>query len=730
MLQSLNPQDSDTPEIWAGVECTINRVGNHYFDQLKLLGHDGRYEKDLELFAQLGIKTWRYPILWEKIVGVHARSLDTANWAWADRRLNKLRQLGIRPIIGLLHHGSGPLYTGLMHSTFVQDFASFAAAFAKRYPWVDYYTPVNEPLTTARFAGLYGHWYPHAQNNTMFFKAFSQQMQAITQAMAAIRICNPQAQLVQTEDLGKVYGTQELEYQVEFENSRRWLTYDTLTGRFQPQHPMWEFFSHMGVPYNELDKLRQCVCVPQIIGINHYITSDRYLDPRLDLYPAHPHAGNGRDSYVDIAMVHAIPEYAPIERSSFMVALRETWARYRLPVALTEVHLAGTREAQLRWFWEAWCDSKQAKKEGIDSIAVTAWAALGSIDWDSLVTYKRGHYETGIYDIRSGTPRPTAIANMLYQLTTNNSYDHPVLAAHGWWRKTRELNPIKKSQQPLVITGGNGTLGQNFQRPCLERTISALLLSHNEMDITKRDQVEEVLEQLNPWAVINAAGYVWVDEAERHPDLCYRINTLGPELLAKACCARKIPFVTFSSDLVFDGHTNVPYLESDTVCPLGIYGLSKAEAERRVFAAYPLALVIRTSAFFSPLDEHNFVFKVLRSLVRKMSFRAADDMMVSPTYVPDLVHATLDLLIDAESGLWHVTNAGGTTWAALAKRAAEIAHLDSHLVKECTTDRLGYLAPRPRYSALASERGKLLFPWDKALERYIRDSASVWNSAL
>jgi dTDP-4-dehydrorhamnose reductase len=91
-------------EIWAGVECTVNRVGNEYSDQLELNGHATRLE-DLDLFAELGISAIRYPVLWERTA---PNSLDEPNWLWADVRLHRLKELGIRPIVGLVHHGSGP----------------------------------------------------------------------------------------------------------------------------------------------------------------------------------------------------------------------------------------------------------------------------------------------------------------------------------------------------------------------------------------------------------------------------------------------------------------------------------------------------------------------------------------------------------------------------------------------------------------------------------------------
>ena len=193
------------------------------------------------------------------------------------------------------------------------------------------------------------------------------------------------------------------------------------------------------------------------------------------------------------------------------------------------------------------------------------------------------------------------------------------------------------------------------------------------------------------------------------------------------CAARGIPYVTFSSDLVFDGEKGAPYVEGDAVTPLGAYGRSKAEAERLVLDAYPGALVIRTSAFFGPWDEYNFVTNVLRSLAERKPVTAAEDAVVSPTYVPDLVHMTLDFVIDAEHGLWHLANEGAVSWADLARDAADLAGLPSELVEGRPSASLSLPAIRPLYSVLGSERGQMLPPLGDALSRYVTGRGINWQ---
>jgi dTDP-4-dehydrorhamnose reductase len=247
------------------------------------------------------------------------------------------------------------------------------------------------------------------------------------------------------------------------------------------------------------------------------------------------------------------------------------------------------------------------------------------------------------------------------------------------------------------------------------------LMSRADMDIADPDSVQRVLREASPWAIVNTAGYVRVDEAERDCDRCHRENARGPAVLATACAEGGTRLVTFSSDLVFDGAHARPYVESDRTAPLGVYGVSKAEAEREVLRRLPGALVIRTSAFFGPWDEHNFVTIALRTLAGGLPLRAAGDSVVSPTYVPDLVHATLDLLVDGEGGLWHLANQGAVTWAELGRQGAVLAGLDAALVEECAMADLGFTASRPTYSALGTERGALLPPLEESLQRYVRE---------
>jgi dTDP-4-dehydrorhamnose reductase len=387
-----------------------------------------------------------------------------------------------------------------------------------------------------------------------------------------------------------------------------------------------------------------------------------------------------------------------------------------------------------------WRAAEAARAHGADVRAVTAWATLGTQDWSSLVTRLDGHYEPGLFDVRAATPRPTALAVMTRALAQGTPPSHPVLEAPGWWRRPERIaygepsgewagSEIESELQgaPILVTGARGTLGSAVVRLCAERGLACVGTTRDSLDIADVSSVRRALDFHRPWAVVNAAGFVRVDDAEREPIAARRENVEGAATLAAACAARGVSFVTVSSDLVFDGEgrNGRRYVESDQPAPLGVYGATKAEAEAAVLAAHPDALVIRSAAFFGPWDEWNFVTLALRSLAAGIPFAAADDLVVSPTYVPDLVHAALDLLIDGERGLWHLANQGAVTWAELARRAACMAGVDASLVIECPHHALDLRARRPRFAALSSERAALMPSLDDALRRYAQTRAWV-----
>ena len=495
----------DALELWGGIECTVNRVGDHYHDQTVLSGHDARPE-DLDLFAELGFSAMRYPVLWERTA---PDPVVPPDWTWLDQRLHRLRALGIRPIAGLVHHGSGPRHTNLLDDDFASGLGRYAGLVARRYPWIEEWTPINEPLTTARFSALYGHWYPHRRDERSFWIALLNEVDATRAAMRAIRRINPAARLIQTDDLGHTYATAPLAKQGEFDNMRRWAGWDLLFGRVTQDHPLAPLLDRMGLG-DRIRRIADDPCPPDVVGVNHYLTSDRFLDHRIERYPVHLHGGNGRIAYADTEAVRVLDP--PVD--GLGTALREAWRRYATPLAITEVHNGSTREEQMRWAAGAWDTAAIVRAEGADIHAVTAWSLLGSHGWNTLLTGGTA-YESGVYDLASGLPVPTALA-ALWQGFPTGCRRHSVARESGWWqRPERLLYPPHPSGEAvgaghaadrfgskLLIHDGTGVQGPVFADVCAKRGICHVLEYAAASDPDGTDIVSIEEEAADYWAMV------------------------------------------------------------------------------------------------------------------------------------------------------------------------------------------------------------------------------------
>jgi dTDP-4-dehydrorhamnose reductase len=624
-------EGADLPELWGGVECTVNRVGDRWFDQLARSGHRERLA-DLDRFASLGIRALRVPVLWETV--------RERGWEWATAVLTRLRRLGVRPIVGLVHHGSGPPGTSLLEESFVEGLAAHAREVAERFPFVEDWTPVNEPLTTARFSALYGHWYPHAREDASFTRALLVQTRATRRAMAEIRSVSPGARLVQTEDMGRTTGSHSLREQIDFENERRWLSLDLLCGRVRSGHPLWEWLLASGVDEGALQELAEQPLPPDVVGLNYYVTSDRWLDERPELHPPWSHGGNGERRYADVHTSLGRPSDLLGHRGVLLAA----WNRYRLPVALTEVHQGCHRADQLRWLAEAWRAAVSLRAEGVDVRAVTLWALLGSHDWNCLVVEERGHYESGVFDVRAPEPRPTALAGMARALASTGGWEHPVLAETGWWRGASS----GPDGPPLLIVGGRSALGSAIRQACEERRVACIVQSPAEGDLLSEETVRRAWARHRPWAVVHVPGPDHPEVGPRSGDRLVRTHVHGSEMLARI--ARDVPLVHFSSDQVFSSPGGALHAEGTEVAPRSALGILHLEAERRILAAHLRSLVIRIGPLFGaePGDRPDL----------------DQDTLVTPLFLPDLAETVLDLLLDSTLGVLHLSHGAAVTGRA------------------------------------------------------------------
>lgn len=281
----------------------------------------------------------------------------------------------------------------------------------------------------------------------------------------------------------------------------------------------------------------------------------------------------------------------------------------------------------------------------------------------------------------------------------------------------------------LLITGAHGQLGSEIVRLALERGLPAIPLAREDLNIGDLEAVGRTIRKAAPSAVVNAAAFTRVDEAETHPEAALRVNRDGARNLAVTCREERIPIVHFSTDYVFDGQATRPYRPDDDPAPLGAYGRSKWEGEVAVRDATERHLILRTAWVFG-VHGSNFVKSILRLARDREELRVVDDQRGSPTAADDLAEAALVALEHVRArgsgwGTYHFVNAGSTTWHGFAERilarAAARVPLRARNIVPITTEELGLPAPRPRWSVLDTTSfvetfGHAPCAWEEALE--------------
>lgn len=285
------------------------------------------------------------------------------------------------------------------------------------------------------------------------------------------------------------------------------------------------------------------------------------------------------------------------------------------------------------------------------------------------------------------------------------------------WKPAPRHAAFPTPRRRLLILGANGALGGAFRRACDRRGLAYEALSRREVDVSVRMEVRRAISACRPWGVVNATGYQAVDAAEAEADRCRRDNTDGALHVAEGCERIGARLLTFSSDLVFDGMHGTPYLETDATRALSVYGRSKEAAEDAVRARHPSALIVRTGPCFGTRDGGDFLARALSTLASGAPV-AAPRLVVTPTHVPDLVEVSLDLLIDGACGLRHLSSQTAIGWCDFVRLAARHVALEPALVQPCDPAAIGWLAPRPAYSALGSVHGRLLPTLDESLEEF------------
>jgi dTDP-4-dehydrorhamnose reductase len=228
----------------------------------------------------------------------------------------------------------------------------------------------------------------------------------------------------------------------------------------------------------------------------------------------------------------------------------------------------------------------------------------------------------------------------------------------------------------ILVFGGNGQLGQELARAAALKAIPIATLSHAEVDIAEGSAVASVLSRIEPTLVVNAAAYTKVDLAETNVEEARRGNEIGPAVIATACADAHLPMVHISTDYVFDGSKEGAYLETDTVCPISVYGRTKAAGEQAVSSTLKRHIILRTAWVYSEFG-HNFLKTVLHLAATREELRIVADQRGAPTSAREIADAILRIaprLLQEEevSGTYHFTADGATSWHGFASRVVAI----------------------------------------------------------
>jgi len=274
----------------------------------------------------------------------------------------------------------------------------------------------------------------------------------------------------------------------------------------------------------------------------------------------------------------------------------------------------------------------------------------------------------------------------------------------------------------VLVVGAAGQLGSAMVRRLSHET-TVVGLTRRELDLTNHAAVATVVARERPAVILNCAAYNAVDQAEGAVADALAVNAFVPQSLARAARAVDATLVHYSTDFVFDGHASRPYTESDAPNPQSVYGQSKLIGEWLASDA-PRAYVLRVESLFGGPAARSSIDRIIASLRSGEPARVFVDRVVTPSFVDDVVDATWSLLTrEAEPGVYHVVNAGETTWHALGAEAARLLGTDANLVPVRVAD-VPMRAARPQYCALSTARlagaGVSMPAWQDALGRYIR----------
>jgi dTDP-4-dehydrorhamnose reductase len=276
----------------------------------------------------------------------------------------------------------------------------------------------------------------------------------------------------------------------------------------------------------------------------------------------------------------------------------------------------------------------------------------------------------------------------------------------------------------IAVTGASGQLGQAIQSLSISYPDHQFyFFTSAEVNITQKATIEKAWTEIHPDFCINAAAYTAVDKAESEIELAYQINEVGVKNLAEVCQKHQTVLIHISTDFVFDGQSQIPYLETDQTHPQGVYGASKLAGEQAIAAVCEKYFIVRTSWLYSQFG-HNFLKTMLRLAAEKPQVSVVNDQIGSPTHALDLAQMLLTMCFKPSQnyGIYHFSNQGSTSWFGFAQKIFEVYQLNTPLHPIPSSD---YPTPakRPAFSVMNTSKIQSEFQmeiptWREALIKY------------
>jgi dTDP-4-dehydrorhamnose reductase len=256
-----------------------------------------------------------------------------------------------------------------------------------------------------------------------------------------------------------------------------------------------------------------------------------------------------------------------------------------------------------------------------------------------------------------------------------------------------------------LITGCKGQLGLTLQIELASRNIEFIAVDSTELDITKSQKVDQLVEKLKPNVIVNTAAWTDVDSAESNKDKAYEVNAIVINNLAYAASKFGICLVQISTDYVFSGENSDPWTENAVHKPQTIYGYTKSQGEKLLISTLPTNFYIIRTAWLYSAKRKNFAKMITaKALNESGEVRVVNDQIGQPTFAGDLARQIVDLVLtEAPSGVYHGTNSGEATWFEFAQEIFKLASADILRVVPISTNELQRPAKRPAYSVLGHD---------------------------